>query len=64
MYLGIDLGTSSIKTVVINDEGSTVANSISELSISRPEALWSEQNPVDWLTAAEDAIKKLPKEIR
>jgi len=64
MYLGVDLGTSSIKTVVINDEGATVANSISELSISQPEPLWSEQNPVDWLTAAEDAIKKLPKEIR
>ncbi|MCY4096529.1 MAG: FGGY family carbohydrate kinase, partial [Gammaproteobacteria bacterium] len=45
MYLGIDIGTSAVKTVVMNERGEIVAESSSPLSVSRPGRLMSEQNP-------------------
>lgn len=64
MYLGIDLGTSSVKVIVIDDNGIITAQSSRVLSISHPHPLWSEQNPNDWLNIAEKAITDLPKKIR
>lgn len=64
MYLGLDLGTSSVKVIVIDDDGLTVAQSSCSLSISHPHPLWSEQNPDDWLKAAEESILGIPKQIR
>lgn len=60
MYLGIDLGTSSVKTVLMNENQSMVASHSAPLEVSRPHDGWSEQNPADWITAIEqtlDAIK-------
>ena len=51
MFLGIDLGTSGIKTVVIDSEGSIVCSTQAALSVSRPHPLWSEQDPDYWWTA-------------
>ena len=64
MYLGLDLGTSSVKVIVIDDNGMIAAQSSRPLSISHPHPLWSEQNPNDWLNIAEKAITDLPKKIR
>ena len=64
MYLGLDLGTSSVKVIVIDDDGLTVAQSSCSLSISHPHPLWSEQNPNDWLKAAEKSISGIPIKIR
>jgi len=52
MYLGIDLGTSSIKVVLMNEKGAVVASTTTALSISRPHPLWSEQDPMEWWNAA------------
>ena len=59
MYLGIDIGTSSVKAVLIDDAGRLVDSSTAELPISRPQPLWSEQNPSDWWTATNMAIAGL-----
>ena len=59
MYLGIDIGTSAVKAAVVDDTGSVVDQSSSALSVSRPHALWSEQNPADWWSAANDAVSGL-----
>lgn len=48
MYLGIDLGTSSIKLVLMNDHREIIYRESAPLSVSRPHRLWSEQNPEDW----------------
>ncbi len=51
MYLGIDAGTSSIKTVLINDEQHIVASASEALELKRPQQGWSEQRPEDWWEA-------------
>ena len=59
MYLGIDIGTSAVKAVVIDDSGSVVDQANSALEVSRPQPLWSEQNPADWWSAANNAVSGL-----
>lgn len=56
MYLGIDIGTSSVKAVLINDRGDLVESNSVSLPISRQHPLWSEQNPADWWTATQAAV--------
>ena len=48
MYIGIDLGTSGVKVILMAQDGNVVASCSSPLSVSRPFDLWSEQNPEDW----------------
>ena len=59
MYLGIDLGTSGVKIVLLNDNEQLVAQASSPLSVSRPADLWSEQNPSDWWQATNLAMAQL-----
>ncbi len=59
MYLGIDLGTSGVKALIIGDDQSIVASATADLAVARPETGWSEQNPADWITATRAAIVKL-----
>jgi xylulokinase len=64
MYMGIDIGTSAVKAVVIDDTGSVVDQASAPLSVSRPHALWSEQNPADWWSAANSAVSDLSVKFR
>lgn len=59
MYLGIDLGTSSIKLIIMQSDGTIVATESSSFDVSRPRPLWSEQNPLDWFDGMEACINKL-----
>jgi xylulokinase len=56
MYLGIDIGTSGVKSVLVDDDQYIVAQATASLDVSRPHALWSEQNPEHWWRAVEDTI--------
>jgi xylulokinase len=59
MYLGIDLGTSSVKLLLI-DAGQAVVGSASvALEVSRPNPGWSEQDPADWIEATGKAFAAL-----
>lgn len=58
MYLGLDLGTSSVKAVV-TDDGAVVAEASEPLSVSRPGPRMSEQAPGDWWCAVERVMAKL-----
>lgn len=64
MYLGIDLGTSGVKAVLIGDDGAVAAQASAPLTVSRPQPLWSEQDPDDWWTATEAAVLQLPGDLR
>ena len=60
MYLGIDLGTSGVKAVLVAGDGRIAGQSAAALDVSTPRALWSEQDPEDWWAAtcrAVDALK-------
>jgi xylulokinase len=64
MYLGIDIGTSSVKAILMNDSGAVVEQASSALSVSRPHALWSEQDPADWWAATNSAVSTLDLQKR
>ena len=59
MYLGIDLGTSELKVLLLDERQSVIALAHESLSVSRPQSLWSEQNPQDWWAAVERAVARL-----
>lgn len=59
MYLGLDLGTSEVKLLLMDDAGKVCATAGEALSVSRPRPGWSEQDPVDWWHAAERAAARL-----
>lgn len=59
MYLGIDLGTSELKTVLVDDAQRGVARAGVKLHVSRPQPLWSEQAPEDWWLATCAAVAQL-----
>ncbi|RCW96303.1 xylulokinase [Marinomonas foliarum] len=62
MYIGIDLGTSGVKVILMAKDGQVTASCSSPLSVSRPFDLWSEQNPADWWQATDLAMLQLAKE--
>ena len=64
MYLGIDVGTSAVKVVAVDDSGKLLEQASEPLVISRPRPSWSEQHPDDWWTATDGAVRALPREIR
>jgi xylulokinase len=59
MYLGIDLGTSAVKAVLVDDDQQAIGQSSMPLTVSRPRPLWSEQDPEDWWSATAAALAEL-----
>ena len=59
MYLGIDLGTSEVKAVVINEDGTIVTSQSTPLTIQRPHPHWSEQSPQAWWEATDHLMTAL-----
>ena len=58
-YIGLDLGTSATKLLLLAADG-TIQKSVSKAyPISRPQPHWSEQAPEDWWNAAQDGIRDL-----
>lgn len=64
MYLGLDLGTSGLKGILIDEDQRMVAEATAPLSVARPRDGWSEQSPADWIVAAETVIGSLPANAR
>ncbi|GAA0906158.1 xylulokinase [Rothia nasimurium] len=56
LYLGIDLGTSSVKAVLVDGAGAVCASASSPLEVAHPKPRWSEQDPASWWTATEAAV--------
>ncbi|MCS3464939.1 MULTISPECIES: xylulokinase [Citrobacter] len=62
MYIGIDLGTSGVKAILLNEQGDVVASQTEKLTVSRPHPLWSEQDPEQWWLATDRAVKALAQQ--
>jgi len=62
MYLGLDIGTSAIKALLIDHAGAVLAEAETALAVSRPQPLWSEQNPADWWQAVDASVRKLRRQ--
>jgi xylulokinase len=64
MYLGIDIGTSGVKAVVLAESGALVAQGHAALEVQRPHPLWSEQNPDEWWRATDAAVQAINPAVR
>jgi xylulokinase len=62
MYLGIDIGTSSVKAVLIGADQTILASRSAPLEVSRPRPGWSEQDPESWWRACETVLEGLAAE--
>ncbi|MDB6182366.1 xylulokinase [Paracoccus fistulariae] len=59
MYLGIDLGTSGVKVLLMDGDQRVLASASSGLTVSRPHSGWAEQDPDQWIRATEAALAQL-----
>ena len=59
MFLGIDLGTSGVKVVLVDESQNILASETEALRVARRASGWSEQNPEDWITATQKALAAL-----
>ena len=61
-YLGIDLGTSGIRALLVDKEGRPIGSAESPCTVSHPHTGWSEQDPQDWIRALEAVVAQLRAE--
>ena len=59
MYLGLDLGTSELKALLLADDHRIAGVARAALTVQRPHPLWSEQSPADWWAALESVMRQL-----
>ena len=58
-YIGVDLGTSAVKLLLMDQEGQVVNIVSREYPLSFPHPGWSEQNPEDWWEQSKEGIREL-----
>ena len=63
MFIGIDLGTSGVKVIVLDRKGEILDSVTKPLAISRPQPLWSEQCPLEWWEATCGAMDELAENL-
>jgi xylulokinase len=61
MYIGIDLGTSGVKLILVSNEGTVLSSVTRNYEIIIPKPMWTEQNPTEWYEQALDGLKELVK---
>ena len=61
-YVGIDLGTSSVKLLLVNEKGKILNTVSKEYPLYFPNSGWCEQDPNDWWSACESGLKDLLKD--
>lgn len=64
MFLGIDIGTSSVKAVLVDENENVAGHASAPLEVDRPQPLFSEQDPEMWWQATVSAIGALPEKLR
>ena len=61
-YIGVDLGTSGLRVLLINEAQETVSSAEQPYGVQHPHARWSEQDPAHWIKALQTAFNTLRKE--
>ena len=59
MFLGLDLGTSGVKALLMDSEGQPIGSADASYDVSNPSPGWSEQDPADWIAGVETALAAL-----
>ncbi len=58
-FLGIDLGTSGLRALLVDDNGVPLGSAERPCGVSTPHSGWSEQDPAEWIDALEGAVSEL-----
>ena len=59
LFIGVDLGTSATKLLLVNEKGEILNTVTKEYPLSFPQPGWSEQDPGDWMKACMEGIPEL-----
>ncbi len=63
LYIGIDLGTSAVKLLLVDEKGAILNTVTKDYPLSFPQPGWSEQNPNDWWRAVQHGILQLTEHV-
>lgn len=63
MYLGIDIGTSELKALIIDEQGEILASGHAALTVQRPHQHWAEQEPEAWWQATQQVVSDLRQQV-
>jgi xylulokinase len=63
MFIGLDLGTSGLRALLIAENGAVIGDSEASYGVSHPHMGWSEQNPQDWIAACNDCMASLKEKF-
>ena len=58
LFLGLDVGTSSLKALLVDASGRSVASGSADYGLATPRPGWCEQDPEDWVRATEPAVRR------
>ena len=59
MYLGLDLGTSGLKGLLVSNQQELIGSADASYAVENSATGWSEQNPNDWIKAFESVMNSL-----
>ena len=62
LFIGVDLGTSSVKLLLMDEEGTVVNTVTREYPLKFPKSGWAEQDPEDWYAQTVAGIRELVRE--
>ena len=57
-FLGIDLGTSGVKSAIVGEDGNLIGTGYMPLDIITEKPMWAEQSPIDWWDACKFSVKQ------
>jgi xylulokinase len=63
VFLGIDVGTSGVKSIYVDRNGDVVASATSPLELQTPHPGWAEQSPDEWWRATIDSLRTLAAQM-
>ena len=63
MYLGLDLGTSGLRALLVDGQGAIIGTSEAAYTVQHPHAGWSEQDPLEWTAACDRAVETLRAQV-
>ncbi|MFD3189814.1 xylulokinase [Sedimentitalea sp. HM32M-2] len=62
MFIGLDLGTTGLRALLVDSAGRPIASAEAALPVAHPQPGWSEQDPADWIGAARQVLTRLRTE--
>lgn len=60
-YLGVDIGTTGVKSIVVNTQGKVLQVDSVPLTMEVPKPAWAQQNPEDWVKAVDELFRRVAK---